>query len=86
MKHASPATLDQLERLLAELRALPGLKEKGRGVFYRKGRAYLHFHEDPKGQFGDLRDAADLDFERFAVSGVTGQVLLLAAAATRLGL
>ena len=55
MKHASPATLDLLEPLLAEIRALGGgLKEKSRGIFYMKGRAFLHFHEDPKGLFGDV--------------------------------
>lgn len=86
MKHASSATLDRLEPLLADLRALPGLSEKGRGVFYRKSRAFLHFHEDPKGLFGDLRDVADFDFDRFEVTDAAGQALFLAAATTRLGI
>ena len=68
MKHAGQAALDQLEPTLAALRALPGLTEKGRGVFYRKSRAFLHFHEDPKGLFADLRDTAGRDFERFDVT------------------
>lgn len=66
MKHAGPAALDRLEPLLATVRALPGLKEKGRGVFYRGGKAFLHFHEDPAGLFADLRLAGP-DFERFRV-------------------
>lgn len=68
MKHAGPTALDDLAPLLAELRALPGLVEKGRGVFYRKSRALLHFHEDPAGLFADLRDPAGADFERFNVT------------------
>ena len=36
MKHATSAALDDLEPLLAELRMLPGLTEKSRGVFYRR--------------------------------------------------
>lgn len=84
MKHASPAALDALEPLLAELRTLAGLVEKSRGVFYRKGRAFLHFHEDPKGLFGDVRDADGQDFERIDVTGGAGRAELLAAARARL--
>jgi hypothetical protein len=61
MKHAGAEALDQLEPLLARIRALPGLKEKARGVFYRRGRAFLHFHEDPAGLFADVRIAEDFD-------------------------
>lgn len=84
MKHASPAALDALEPLLAELRGLEGLTERSRGVFYRRGRAFLHFHEDPKGLFGDIRDAAGLDFERIDVSGTEGRQRLLATARSRI--
>ncbi len=85
MKHASPATLDLLEPLLAEIRALGGgLKEKSRGIFYMKGRAFLHFHEDPKGLFGDVRDADGRDFERIDVTEAAGRVALLAAVQARL--
>jgi hypothetical protein len=86
MKHATPAALDQLEPLLAELRALDGVVEKSRGVFYRKGRAFLHFHEDPKGLFADVRDAAGADFERIDVTAEPGRCQLVAAARARLGL
>jgi hypothetical protein len=84
MKHASPAALDLLEPLLADLRTLAGLVEKSRGVFYRKGRAFLHFHEDPKGLFGDVRDAAGVDFERIDVTAEAGRAQLVAAARARL--
>ena len=68
MKHITPAMLDRLEPLLGELRGLGGLVEKSRGVFYRKGRAFLHFHEDPKGLFADIRDASGIDFDRLDVT------------------
>jgi hypothetical protein len=83
MKHASPATLDALEDLLEALRAIPALTERVRGVFYRKGRAFLHFHEDPKGLFADVRDAEGRDFERFDVTGPDGQDAVLAVARSR---
>lgn len=85
MKHAGSVALDELEGLLAQIRTLPGLKEKARGVFYWKSRAFLHFHEDPKGIFADLRDAGGHDFDRFDVTRPTDHAGLLEAAAARLG-
>lgn len=84
MKHATPAALDQLEPLLTGLRALPGLVERSRGVFYRKGRAFLHFHEDPRGLFADLRDATADDFERVDVTASAGRANLLTLARARI--
>ena len=55
MKHAGEEALDNLESLLVALRGLPGLQERKRGVFYRRSKAFLHFHEDPTGLYADLR-------------------------------
>ena len=66
MKHAGEAALDDLETVLGELRALggeAGLREKKRGVFYLRSRAFLHFHEDPGGFYADVR-LGGADFER----------------------
>lgn len=84
MKHAGDATLDQLEPLLKELRALTGLTEKKRGVFYRGSKAFLHFHEDAEGLFADLRLASVGDFERFRVRTVAERKRF--AAMMRIGL
>ena len=75
MKHAGPAALDALEPLLERVRALPGLKEKARGAFYRKSRAVLHFHEDPAGLFADVRLSGD-DFTRMRVTDPAEQEAL----------
>jgi hypothetical protein len=83
MKHATQTALDALEPLLVELRGVSGLVEKSRGVFYRKSKAFLHFHEDPKGLFADVRDADGHDFERIDVTRADGQARLLAAARAR---
>ena len=77
MKHAGPPTLARLEPLLAELRRVAGLVERTPGSFYRRGAAFLHFHEDPAGLFADVK----LDgkrFERFDVSVAADQQALLA--------
>ena len=76
MKHATAETLAQIPELLEQLRAIPGLIEKGPGVFYRKGRAFLHFHEDPAGLYADVRPGKE--WVRIEVSGTEGKAALLA--------
>lgn len=80
MRHARDQDLDRIEDLLVQLRALPGLTEKRRGVFYRKSKSVLHFHEDPKGMFADLSDPD----ERIEVTDPTGQAALIEAVRRRL--
>jgi hypothetical protein len=80
MRHARDQDLDRIDDLLAQIRALPGLTEKKRGVFYRKSKAFLHFHEDPKGMFADISDPD----ERLDVTEPAGQAALLSAARARL--
>jgi len=81
MRHARDQDLDRIEALLAQVRTLPGLVEKTRGVFYRKSRGFLHFHEDPKGMFADISDPD----ERIDVTEPAGQARLMQAARRRLG-
>jgi hypothetical protein len=78
MKHAGAAALDQLEPLLAAIRAAGALKEKSRGIFYLKSKAYLHFHEDPAGIFADIRAADGKDFDRLKVDEAAGAAELRA--------
>lgn len=85
MKHAGPAALDRLEPLLAKIRAFAGPKEKARGVFYLKSRAFLHFHEDSAGLFADIRAPDAADFERLKVDGDDGAKALLARLSNLLG-
>jgi hypothetical protein len=84
MKHAGDDALAKLEPLLAELRTLSGLTEKGRGIFYRKSRAFLHFHEDAQGLFADIRDAGGADFERIDVTAEAGRRQLIETTKSRL--
>lgn len=68
MKHATPAALEGLSDLLEQIRKKDGIKEKKLGVFYRKSKAFLHFHEDPAGLFADLNVNVGADFERYPVN------------------
>jgi len=83
MKHAGPEALSRLEPLLEKVRALGALRETARGVFYAKGRAVLHFHEDPTGLFADIRPPGAIDFERIKVDDAAGQTTLLARLDTK---
>jgi len=82
MKHATGPALDQLEPLLAAVRTRAALKEKSRGAFYCRSQSLLHFHEDPKGLFADLRVGDD--WRRFPVNSKTEQAALLKALDARL--
>jgi hypothetical protein len=75
MKHAGPRTLALISPLLEQLRARPALREKRPGVFYRRSRAFLHFHDDPSGTFADVRLADE--FVRLPVTSSSQQADLL---------
>jgi len=77
MKHASESTLQELTALLERLRSFDGLTERRPGVFYRKTKAFMHFHEDPTGLFVDVRLKVDEPFTRLPVSTTTQQSALL---------
>jgi hypothetical protein len=75
VRHAGAGALDELEPFLDRLRAVPGLVERTRGVFYRRSRAFLHFHEDPSGLHADVRLGPD--FRRFRVETAEEREALL---------
>jgi hypothetical protein len=76
VRHAGRDGLDQVEPFLEQLRTLSGLVERKRGVFYRKSKAFLHFHEDGSGLYADVKLTGD--FERFRVETDEERDFLLA--------
>ena len=76
MRHATQEDLDRLEPLLAELRNLPGLRERKRGYFSRESRAFLHFHEDAGDFYVDVK--LDGKFQRMRVTSHSEQAEFLA--------
>jgi len=84
MRHARDQDLDRIEDLLVRIRALPGLTEKKRGVFYLKSKGFLHFHEDPKGMFADLSGPGGKGFDRLDVTDAAGRAALVEAARRRI--
>ena len=81
MKHATAETLAQISSLLGRLRRLPNIVERRPGVFYVRGKAFLHFHEDPAGIFADIKVGDD--WKRFAIKGAHSRTEFLKLAARR---
>ena len=77
VKHAGAGALDALGELPKSLRARSTLVEKRPGIFYVRGRAFLHFHEDRAGLFADLREGGD--WQRLPVNDRGDHARLLAA-------
>lgn len=78
MKHAGPEALARLKPVLLQLRGMPGLQERKPGIFYRRGGAFLHFHEDPAGLFADAK-LEGRTFQRLPVDSAEQQAQLMAA-------
>ena len=77
MKHAASAALERLSELLDQIRTKDGLKERKLGVFYRRSKSFLHFHEDPAGLFADL--TVGEGFDRYPVNTQQEWTALLTA-------
>jgi hypothetical protein len=78
VRHITPERLAAIEELLGKLRAVDGLVERSPGVFYRRSRAFLHFHEDGPDVYADVRLSGD-DFDRRRVSTKREQQRLVGA-------
>ncbi len=83
MKHAGPECLERLAAVRAALASMPGLIERKPGIFYLRGAAFLHFHEDPTGVFADAKTGGT-DFDRWSVNTPEDESALLAAVEHRL--
>jgi hypothetical protein len=85
MKHATPSTLKELTPLLDRLRSFDELIEKSPGSFYRKSRAFAHFHEDPLGLFVDVRVVPTEPFIRLRVTTQRERAAFIAEVKRALG-
>ena len=74
MKHASRESLATIADLLWAIRNVSGLRERKIRTFYRRGTAYLNFHESSDGElFADVRLSSVTEFECHNVSTKTSQ-------------
>ena len=85
MAHADEAALQRLLPLLRQLREIKGLREMKPGIFYLKGSAFIHFHDEAGVLMADLKKASGSGFDRYAVDTPTGQRKLVDDAKRRAG-
>ena len=85
MAHANEDALKTLLPLLRQLREIKGLREVKPGIFYLRGAAFLHFHDDAGTLAGDLKKAGGVGFDRYLVDTPTGQRKLVDDARRRAG-
>ncbi len=85
MAHADDAALTRLLPLLRQLREIKGLREMKPGIFYMKGGAFLHFHDEAGMLVADLKKAGGVGFDRYPVDLPTGQRKLVDDAKRRVG-
>ena len=73
MAHADEAALARLLPLLRQLRAITGLREMKPGIFYLRGSAFIHFHDEAGALVADLKRASGGGFDRYPVDAAPGQ-------------
>lgn len=78
MRHATVHDLEAIEALLAQLRSVAGMVERGPGRFYSRGAAFLHFHEDRGALLADVKESGE--WVRYPVATARDRTKLLTAA------
>ncbi len=85
MTHADPAALTALLPLLRQLRDIKGVREVKPGIFYCRGAAFVHFHDDHGTLHADLKKAGGGGFDRYALDTAPAQRKLIDDAKRRAG-
>jgi hypothetical protein len=78
MRHPRAGELDAIAPLIEQFRSMDGLIEESSGAFYRKSKAFLHFHIDGDDYYADVR-LEGAEFERMRVTTKSEQHALVAA-------
>ena len=85
MSHADPKALEPLQAVLRQLREIKGLKEVKPGIFYCRGAAFLHFHDEQGTLVADLKKPGGSGFDRYPVGTPPAQRKLVDDAKRRAG-
>ncbi len=68
MAHADAKALEALLPMLRQLREIKGLKEVKPGIFYLRGAAFLHFHDELGSVSADLKKPGGSGFDRYPIA------------------
>ncbi|MBC7483059.1 MAG: hypothetical protein H7337_14445 [Rhizobacter sp.] len=73
MAHADESALLRLLPVLRQLREIKTLREMKPGIFYLKGSAFVHFHDEAGTLVADLKKTSGAGFDRYAVDTPSAQ-------------
>lgn len=79
MRHARDEDLVPLADVLTSLRATESLTETRPGIFYRRSKAFLHFHAHDDDLYADVRTDEREGFVRVRVTTKAEQRRLLSS-------
>ncbi len=85
MAHASAEALEPLRALLRQLRDIKGLREMKPGIFYNRGTAFIHFHDEAGVLCADLKKPGGSGFDRYPLDTPAAQRKLVDDAKRRAG-
>ena len=85
MAHADANALQRILPLLRQLREIKGLREVKPGIFYLRGAAFLHFHDEQGVLMADLKRPGGSGFDRYPLDSPPAQRKLAEDAKRRAG-
>jgi hypothetical protein len=63
MGHSRPKDLRDIDDVLGSIRALPGVTERSKGVFYLRRAPFLHFHTTREARYAHAKIGATWGLE-----------------------
>jgi hypothetical protein len=84
MAHADEVALQRMLPLLRQLREIKSLREIKPEIFYLKGGAFIHFHDEAGGIVADLKKPGGSGFDRYATDTPIAQRKLVDDAKRRI--
>ena len=67
MAHADATALQAIQPVLRQLREIKGVREMKPGIFYIRGDAFAHFHQDGGVLHADLKKPGGSGFDRYPI-------------------
>ena len=85
MAHPDAAALQAIQPVLRQLREIKGLREVKPGIFYVRGAAFAHFHDENGVLHADLKKPGGSGFDRYAMDTAPHQRKFVEDARLRAG-
>ena len=85
MIHADATALQAIQPVLRQLREIKGVREMKPGIFYIRGNAFAHFHQEGGVLHADLKKPGGSGFDRYPMDTAPQQRKFVDEARLRAG-